>query len=115
MSKQLLPLSKRMFLRLMNSLNYYYGRNPDDSGKLKEAIGFGLENGNNVTVVMQPMNNDEVNKFTEVINNLDTPIHIDTMTRQIIIDVGTQCLEGHLTPEEAVTEIARQLDLRMKE
>lgn len=99
----------------MNSLNYYYSRNPDDSGKLKEAIGFGLENGNNVTVVMQPMNNDEVNKFTEVINNLDTPIHIDTMTRQIIIDVGTQCLEGHLTPEEAVTEITRQLDLRMKE
>lgn len=94
-----------------NSLDYFYSRNSDD----KEAIGVGLENDNTVTVVMQPMNKDEVNEFTEVINSLDTPIYIDTMTKQIIIDVGTQCLEGHLTTEEAVTEITRQLDLRMKE
>ena len=61
------------------------------------------------------MNNSEVSEFKQLLDSLDTPIHIDTMTRQIIIDVGTQCLEGHLTPEEAVTEITRQLDLRMKE
>ena len=61
------------------------------------------------------MDESEVSEFKKLLGSLDTPIYIDMITKQIIIDTGTKCIDGHLTPEEAVEEITRQLDLRMKE
>lgn len=64
---------------------------------------------------VKKMDSAEADEFQNHIENLDTPIYIDTMMHDMIIDVGTKCLESSLTPEEAVNEITRQLDLRMKE
>lgn len=91
-----------------NSLQKFYDKNKNSN----DFVGFGLVG---VTVNTTWMDDTEVVEFQNAIENLSEPVLFDTMTHDIIIEVGTQCLEGHLTPEEAVTEITRQLDLRMKE
>ena len=66
-------------------------------------------------VTAEWMDDTEAAEFQSTIEKLSEPVILDTTTHDIIIDVGTQCLEGQLTPEQAVTEITRQLDMRMKE
>lgn len=90
-----------------NSLQKFYDKNKNKSS---DAMGGGV-----VIVYATWMDDEEVAEFQSVIENLSEPVLFDTMTHDIIIDVGTKCLEGNLTPEEAVAEIIRQLDLRMKE
>ena len=97
-----------------NTLQSFYDKNKDLNDRVTASSG-SWNTTQTPIFYSEWMNNSEVSEFKQLLDSLDTPIHIDTMTRQIIIDVGTQCLEGHLTPEEAVTEITRQLDLRMKE
>lgn len=91
-----------------NSLQKFYDKNQDKD--YYKAIGTGL-----TTVHAKWMDDKEVAEFQSTIEKLSEPVILDTMTHDIIIDVGTKCLEGSLTPEEAADEIARQLDLRMKE
>lgn len=91
-----------------NSLQKFYDKNQDKD--YYKAMGTSL-----TTVHAKWMNDKEVAEFQSTIEKLSEPVILDTMTHDIIIDVGTKCLEGSLTPEEAADEIARQLDLRMKE
>lgn len=91
-----------------NSLQRFYDKNKNSD----DFVGFDLVE---VTVNTTWMDDTEVVEFQNAIENLSEPVLFDTMTHDIIIEVGTQCLEGHFTPEEAVNEIIRQLDLRMKE
>lgn len=91
-----------------NSLQKFYDKNQDKDDY--KTIGGGP------TIVQAAwMDDTEVAEFQSSIEKLSEPVILDTMTHDIIIDVGTKCLEGSLTPEEAANEIARQLDLRMKE
>lgn len=90
-----------------NSLQMFYDKNKNKSYETMGGV---------VAIVYATwMDDTEVAEFQSVIENLSEPVLFDTMTHDIIIGVGTQCLEGNLTPEEAVAEITRQLDLRMKE
>lgn len=73
------------------------------------------EDGSTVSARIEWMTKAEVSKFKNAVNSLDTPIIFDTMTKDIIINAGVQCLEGYYTPEQAAAEISRQLDLRIKE
>lgn len=98
-----------------NTLDNFYEKNKI---KYNKEISFWYWNTDvtqESTVYSKWMDESEVSEFKKLLGSLDTPIYIDMITKQIIIDTGTECLEGHLTPEEAVEEITRQLDLRMKE
>lgn len=68
-----------------------------------------------ITYRTEWMSNAEVEEFRQTIEALDAPVLLDTMTQEIIIDYGTQCLNGKISAEEAVEEISEQLSLRMKE
>lgn len=91
-----------------NSLQKFYDKNQDkDDYKTM---------GTAQTIVHATWMDDvEAAEFQSTIEKLSEPVILDTMTHDIIIDLGTKCLEGSLTPEEAADEIARQLDLRIKE
>lgn len=90
-----------------NSLQQFYEKNKSNEVQAFNAVD---------TIIRSTWMDDiEVDEFQSTIEKLSEPVLLDTMTHDIIIDVGTKCLEGSLTPEEAVDEITRQLDLRMKE
>lgn len=91
-----------------NSLQKFYDKNHDKDNYTGMCAGL-------TTVRATWMDDKEAAEFQSTIEKLSEPVILDTMTHDIIIDVGTKCLEGSLTPEEAADEIARQLDLRMKE
>lgn len=91
-----------------NALQKFYDKN-QDKGHYET---FGTRS---IVVYVRWMDDTEAAEFQNKIEKLSEPVILDTMTHDIIIDVGTKCLEGSLTPEEAADEIARQLDLRMKE
>lgn len=96
-----------------NVLQYYYDKNqnPNDS----RSFGIYDNMGEIITIQAEWMDSTEAAAFQAYISTLDTPVFQDTMTENIVIEVGTQCLEGLLTPEQAADQIAEQLNLRMKE
>ena len=95
------------------ALEKFYKMNEDShNNKGQEYI---FEDGTSVTMTIEWMTNAEVAEFKKAITALDTPIMFDTMTKDIIIQAGIQCLEGTLSPEQAAAEVSRQLDLKIKE
>lgn len=88
------------------SLQGFYNNN--------DIIGSSFGEGDD-TFIIESMNVTEKNYFNSYITSLDTPVYIDNMMHDTIIDTAVRCLDGQLTPEEAVSEITRQFDLRMKE
>lgn len=90
-----------------NTLQQFYEKNKSNEEKVFNSVD---------TIIYSTwMDDTEAAEFQSTIEKLNEPVILDTMTHDIIIDVGTKCLKGSLTPEEAADEIARQLDLRMKE
>ncbi len=61
------------------------------------------------------MTDKEVEEFESYIRNLNTPVIMDTVTKNIIIDAGAKCISGSMSPSEAADEVVRQLELKMKE
>lgn len=95
------------------ALEKFYKMNEDSNNNKGQA--FGLEDETILTMMIEWMTNAEVAEFQKAITALNTPVIFDTMTKDIIIQAGIQCLEGYLSPEQAASEVSRQLDLRIKE
>lgn len=95
------------------TLQKYYDKNKDPSDYIITETTDIYDEW--ITYKTEWMSNAEVEEFKQTIEALDSPVLLDTMTQEMIIDYGTQCLNGTITAEQAVTEITAQLDLRMKE
>lgn len=96
-------------------IDKYCSANKSAYGQYED--GFGMNNvfGEYYQLYTEFPSDSKAEEIKNKFNSLDTPIMIDAVTRSIITDVGTQCLEGSITPEEAVKEITERLELRMKE
>ncbi|MDO5560565.1 MAG: extracellular solute-binding protein [Oscillospiraceae bacterium] len=95
------------------SLNYFYNK-----GKTENGYGFAASNDfdEKPSMLMAKwMDESEISEFSSKIQELDTPVYIDTMTRNIITNTCTKCLDGVMTSDEAVDEITDKLSLRMQE
>ena len=95
------------------ALEKFYKMN-EDSGN-NRGQEYILMDGTSLTMTIEWMTNAEVAEFQKAIAALDTPIMFDTMTKDIIVQTGIQCLEEGLSPEQAASDVSRQLDLRIKE
>lgn len=95
------------------ALEKFYKMNEDSNNNKGQA--FGLEDKTILTMMIEWMTNAEVAEFQKAITALNTPVIFDTMTKDIIIQAGIQCLEGDLSPEQAASEVSGQLNLRIKE
>ncbi|MDO5560563.1 MAG: extracellular solute-binding protein [Oscillospiraceae bacterium] len=95
------------------SLDYFYSRNKNDAGV---NFGVGDPSGDDGAYVKAKyMNDTEIDLFKNAVAKLDTPVYIDTMTRDVIISTGTKCLDGSISTDDAVKEINEKLSLKMQE
>ncbi len=96
-----------------SSLQYFY-----DKGKTESPMAFGLcdmFSSDQIYIGTKWMDDSEIELFKKTVDKLDTPVEIDTMTRDVIIDIGTQCLDGTITSEQAADQINEKLSLKMNE
>lgn len=97
-----------------DTLKWFYNQNKksnnDDSFFVVPFNG-----GNEISMTLEWMTDEEVEEFESYIRNLNTPVIMDTVTKNIIIDAGVKCTLGSMSPSEAADEVVRQLELKMKE
>ncbi|MDO5560564.1 MAG: hypothetical protein Q4F95_13370 [Oscillospiraceae bacterium] len=101
-----LPVNKK-------SLEYFYSKGKTDKGK-----GFSLGDpfsDRSVCLWANWMDNAEVNRFSSKLQMLDTPVYLDTMTRDVIIQTGSKCLDSIITVEQAAEEIDEKISLKLQE
>lgn len=98
-----------------NTLKWFYNKNEnsDNNNSFYDTSYYGA--GNDISMELEWMTNKEVNEFDSYIRNLNTPVIMDTVTKNIIVDAGVKCISGSMSPSEAADEVVRQLELKMKE
>ncbi len=92
------------------SLQTFYNKAASPS----TGIGIAGENGD-VIFRAEWIDANEAATFQQQLDCLSTPILIDQMTMDCILENGIRCLEGNCSPQQAVDDITAKLSLRMKE
>lgn len=97
-----------------NALEYFYNKKSegDNDATLGIADGNGEVTGK---VNVEWIDKDEAKQFDEYINKLDTPLVINDVIMDILLQSGKNCLEGSSSASDAANEAVKQLQLKMKE
>lgn len=97
-----------------DTLKWFYNQNKKSNNNYGFAIAsFNKEN--DINMKLEWMTDEEAEEFDSYIRNLNTPVIMDTITENIIVDAGVKCISGSMSPSEAADEVVRQLELKMKE
>ena len=58
---------------------------------------------------------EEYNKFVNIVNNLSSPINIDSYVSEVIINTGEEYLEDEISLDEALEKINSALEIYLME
>lgn len=98
-----------------DTLKWFYDKNKNSDNNYLRFINESFNKELTMEMDLEWMTNKEVNEFESYIRNLNTPVFMDTITKNIIVDAGVKCISGSMSPSEAADEVVRQLELKMKE
>ncbi|HEZ7985918.1 MAG TPA: ABC transporter substrate-binding protein [Ruminococcus sp.] len=98
-----------------DTLKWFYNKNKNSDNNFYAFGSTSFDKTNNIDMNVEWMTDKEVEEFESYIRNLNTPVIMDTVTKNIIIDAGAKCISGSMSPSEAADEVVRQLELKMKE
>lgn len=77
--------------------------------------GAGMAEGDYISYRAEPTPQEEIDKFTELVESLTTPALQDDVIKETVIEQGTKVLKGEQTPEEAVNEIMQKVKIYIAE
>lgn len=98
-----------------DTLKWFYNKNKNSDNNFYGFGSISFDKGTNIDMSVEWMTDGEVNEFDSYIRSLNTPVIMDTVTKNIIVDAGAKCISGSMSPSEAADEVVRQLELKMKE
>lgn len=98
-----------------DTLKWFYDKNKNSDNNYFGFINASFNNELTMEMDLEWMTDKEVEEFDSYIRNLNTPVIMDTVTKNIIVDAGAKCISGSMSPSEAADEVVRQLELKMKE
>jgi len=104
------PVQREAFLSVIDG-NQYEGQED-----LSMAFsGAGMAEGDYISYMAKPTPQEEIDKFTELVESLTTPALQDDVIKETVIEQGTKVLKGEQTPEEAVNEIMQKVKIYIAE
>ena len=77
--------------------------------------GVGLGEDEYITYEMSPTPQEEIDKFTDLVESLTTPALQDDVIKKAVTEQGTKVLKGEQSPEEAVNEIMQKVKIYLAE
>lgn len=98
-----------------DTLKWFYNKNKNSDNNFYGFGAVSFDEENNIDMNVEWMTDEEVKEFDSYIRDLDTPVIMDMVTKNIIVDAGAKCISGSMSPSEAADEVVRQLELKMKE
>ena len=102
-------MQREAFLSVIDGHQY------EGKDSMMGVSGAGLAEDEVITYEMSPTPQEEIKKFTELVESLTTPALQDDVIKETVIEQGTKVLKGEQTPEEAVNEIMQKVKIYIAE
>lgn len=103
------PVQKEAFLSVIDGHQY-------EGKDISMGVGgVGLGEDEIITYEMSPTPQEEIDKFTDLVESLTTPALQDDVIKEAVTEQGTKVLKGEQSPEEAVNEIMQKVKIYLAE
>lgn len=103
------PVQKEAFLSVIDGHQY-------EGKEIGVGIGgVGLAEDDSIYYEAAPTPEEEIKKFTELVESLTTPALQDDVIKEAVTEQGTKVLKGEQSPEEAVNEIMQKVKIYLAE
>ncbi len=103
------PVQREAFLSVIDGHQY------EGKDSMMGVGGAGLAEDEVITYEMSPTPQEEIKKFTELVESLTTPALQDDVIKEAVTEQGTKVLKGEQSPEEAVNEIMQKVKIYLAE
>ena len=103
------PVQREAFLSVIDGHQY------EGKDSMMGVSGAGLAEDEVITYEMSPTPQEEIKKFTELVESLTTPALQDDVIKEAVTEQGTKVLKGEQSPEEAVNEIMQKVKIYLAE
>lgn len=103
------PVQKEAFLSVIDGHQY------EGKDVMMGVGGVGLGEDEYITYEMSPTPQEEIDKFTDLVESLTTPALQDDVIKEAVTEQGTKVLKGEQSPEEAVNEIMQKVKIYLAE
>ncbi len=103
------PVQREAFLSVIDGHQY------EGKDSMMGVSVEGLAEDEVIKYEMSPTPQEEIKKFTELVESLTTPALQDDVIKEAVTEQGTKVLKGEQSPEEAVNEIMQKVKIYLAE